>query len=159
MAKKNDAIWQELQEKLPWRNNDQDKFVRDQIWSVFDMNGNGYLSLAEVDKGMRDVIQLPALFKAKPVLMRAFTAAKTKVKTKSPHGDDYITKGAEFRYMLKYLRQYYEFFIAFNKVDTGKDQRVDKKEFIAAAPILKQWGIDMSKPDDQWKEADKDGKG
>ena len=40
------------------------------------MNGNGYLSLAEVDKGMRDVISLPALFDLKPVLMRAFTAAK-----------------------------------------------------------------------------------
>lgn len=37
-----------------------------------DMNGNGYLSLAEVDKGMRDVIRLPTLFELKPVLMRAF---------------------------------------------------------------------------------------
>jgi hypothetical protein len=36
------------------------------------MNGNGYLSLAEVDKGMRDVVQLPILFQLKPVLMRAF---------------------------------------------------------------------------------------
>lgn len=68
--------------------------------------------------------------------MRAFMAAKSKVKSKSAVGDDYITKGAEFRYMLKYLRQYYEFFVAFNKVDTGKDQRIDKKEFMAAAPIL-----------------------
>ena len=108
------------------------------------MNGNGYLSLAEVDKGMRDIIQLPTLFAAKPVLMRAFTAAKTKAKSKSSVGDDYITQGTEFRYMLKYLRQYYEFFLAFNKVDTGKDQRVDKKEFFAAAPILNRWGIDMS---------------
>ena len=54
------------------------------------MNGNGLLSLAEIDKGLRDVIRLPALFKTKPVLMRAFTAAKTKVKSKSIYGDDYI---------------------------------------------------------------------
>ena len=46
-----------------------------------DMNGNGYMSLAEVDKGMRDVVKLPALFELKPVLMRAFQAAKNKVKT------------------------------------------------------------------------------
>lgn len=77
------------------------------------MNGNGYLSLAEVDKGMRDAVQLPVLFEAKPVLMRAFMAAKTITKSKSPHGDDYITKGEEFRYMFKFLRQYYEFFVAF----------------------------------------------
>ena len=68
------------------------------------MNGNGYLSLAEVDKGMRDIIQLPTLFAAKPVLMRAFTAAKTKMKSKSAVADDYVTKGTEFRYMLKFLR-------------------------------------------------------
>ena len=85
------------------------------------MNGNGYLSLAEVDKGMRDAVQLPVLFEAKPVLMRAFMAAKSITKSKSTHGDDYITKGEEFRYMFKFLRQYYEFFVAFQKVDAGKD--------------------------------------
>ena len=40
------------------------------------MNGNGYISLAEVDKGIRDVLVLPTLFATKPVLMRAFMAAK-----------------------------------------------------------------------------------
>lgn len=67
------------------------------------MNGNGYLSLAEVDKGMRDVVQLPILFQLKPVLMRAFQAAKTKVKAKTKYGDDYVTKG-EYRFLLKYMR-------------------------------------------------------
>lgn len=61
--------------------------------------------------------------------------------------------------MFQFLRQYYEFFLAFNKVDTGKDQKVSKEEFLAAAPAMKQWGIDMSNPDKQWKSADKDGKG
>jgi hypothetical protein len=40
------------------------------------VNGNGYISLAEVDKGIRDVLVLPILFATKPVLMRAFMAAK-----------------------------------------------------------------------------------
>lgn len=53
------------------------------IWEGFDVNGNGYLSLAEVDKGMRDVLQLPELFELKPVLMRAFQAAKAKLKSKN----------------------------------------------------------------------------
>ena len=46
--------------------------MRIKQWKVIDVNGNGLLSLAEVDKGMRDVIKLPGLFKLKPVLMRAF---------------------------------------------------------------------------------------
>ena len=49
------------------------------MWDGFDVNGNGYLSLAEVDKGMRDVVQLPTLFGLKPVLMRAFQAAKIRL--------------------------------------------------------------------------------
>jgi transposase len=86
-------------------------------------------------------------------------AAKTVVKSKTSHGDDYITKGEEFRYLFKFLRQYYEFFLAFNKVDAGQDQRVDKSEFEQAAPMLKKWGIDTTNMDQQWKEADVDGKG
>jgi len=46
--------------------------MRIKQWNYIDVNGNGYLSLAEVDKGMRDVIKLPILFQLKPVLMRAF---------------------------------------------------------------------------------------
>jgi len=89
--------------KLPWHNNDKDKKLRDIQFKNMDMNGNGFLSLAEVDKGLRDVIKLPILFELKPVIIRAFMAAKTKVKSKSKYGDDYIEK-REYRFLLKYLR-------------------------------------------------------
>jgi len=79
---------------------------RNKIWEGFNVNGNGYLSLAEVDKGCTDVLNLPRLFKLKPVLMRAFNKAKTSLKAKSKYGDDYVSK-AEFRFILKYLRQYF----------------------------------------------------
>ena len=42
-------------------------------------------SLAEIDKGMRDVVRLPELFDLKPVLMRAFMAAKNTVKSKNKY--------------------------------------------------------------------------
>ena len=42
------------------------------MFNLFDPNGNGYLSLAEVDKGIRDILQIDALFDAKKVIMRAF---------------------------------------------------------------------------------------
>lgn len=88
-----------------------------------DVNANGYLSLAEVDKGMRDVIQLPVLFELKPVLMRAFQAAKTKMPAKSKYSDDYITRG-EYRWLLKYLRVYYEYWVAFDRIDLDDDRRL-----------------------------------
>lgn len=122
------------------------------------MNGNGYLSLAEVDKGMRDVVQLPILFQLKPVLMRAFQAAKTKVKAKTKYGDDYVTKG-EYRFLLKYLRQYYEYWVAFDRIDTNDDRRVSYEEFMQAIPELERWNIDMSDPRAQWRQCDQDGGG
>jgi hypothetical protein len=34
------------------------------------MNGNGYLSLAEVDKGIKDLLKADNLFNAKPAIFR-----------------------------------------------------------------------------------------
>ena len=107
---------------------------------------------------MRDVVRIPALFALKPVLMRAFTSAKTMVKAKSKYSDDYVTKG-EFRFLLKFLRQYFEYWVAFDRIDTDDDRRVSHAEFMQAIPMLEKWGIDMSQPEKQWKEADRDGGG
>lgn len=43
---------------------------------MIDAGGNGMIKLVELDKGMRDIINLPVLFKTKPVMMKAFIAAK-----------------------------------------------------------------------------------
>jgi hypothetical protein len=123
-----------------------------------DMNGNGYLSLAEVDKGMRDVVKLPLLFKTKPVLIRAFVAAKRKSVSRSRHDDELITKG-EFRYLLKYIRQYFEYWVMFDRIDTDDDNRIDFNEFKLAAPKMAAWGLDMSDIRARWKECDANGGG
>ena len=160
-GKAHDKIWDELHDKLPWHLTEEQRQKRIKIWSSIDVNGNGILSLAEIDKGMRDVVQLPALFELKPVLIRAFTAAKNKVKSKvkkSYNEDDYVSKG-EFRVLLKYLRSYFEIWVAFDRIDTGDDRRINHSEFIAAKPLLEKWGIDMSNPEKKWREADRDGGG
>lgn len=72
---------------------------------------------------MRDVLQLPNLFTLKPVLMRAFQSAKNKLKAKSTHGDDYVSK-AEFRFLLMFLRQYYEYWVAFDEIDKNDDRKI-----------------------------------
>jgi len=48
--------WEELNEKLPWLKTEEERQKRIQQWALMDMNNNGYMSLAEIDKGMRDVI-------------------------------------------------------------------------------------------------------
>lgn len=151
-------MWEELHDKLPWHKTPEQLQKRIKIWKSIDVNGNGILSLAEIDKAMRDVVQLPIMFALKPVLMRAFQAAKTKVKSAKSYGDDYVSK-AEFRWLLKFLRQYYELWVAFDRIDTDDDRRVSHSEFIVAMPILQKWGIDISHPEKMWREADRDGGG
>jgi hypothetical protein len=60
------------------------------------------------------------LYEAKPAIMRAFQYAKAYNKGTSKYGDDYLEK-RDFRIFLVALRQRFEYFVAFKKVDTGQD--------------------------------------
>lgn len=146
-------IREEIQVKLPAGDTEQDKKRRDEYWKFIDVNGNGYLSLAEIDKGLRDVVKLPEIFNLKPVIIRAFNAAKNKLKATNPHGDDYVSK-AEFKYLVLYLRQYYEYWTAFDEIDTSNDRRINQQEFKAAVPILQKWGVHIQDPQAVFKEID-----
>jgi hypothetical protein len=84
---------------LPTGTSAEEKAARDRLFQQFDPNGNGFLSLAEIDKGIRDVLGLEVvcahgrcgasgtrahsacglrqdLFHCKPAIMRAYQAAK-----------------------------------------------------------------------------------
>ena len=57
------------------------------------------------------------------------------------------------------MRIFYELWVAFERIDSGQDRRINHSEFMSAKPMLEKWGIDMSNPEKQWKAADKDGSG
>merc|ERR1739848_183486 len=83
---------------------------------------------AEVDKGMRDVLQCDELFDCKQAVNRAFHFAKNKSTGENKHGED-LLEFREFRLFLQTLRQYFEYYEAFARIDTGDDNRVSKEEF------------------------------
>merc|ERR1712183_717733 len=130
IRKKNmaDIDWTSINEKLPYQRTEEQKAKRRELFNQFDPNGNGYLSLAEVDKGMRDVLQCDDLFDCKPAVQRSFHFAKDKSPGQNKHGDDYL-EFREFRLFLATLRQYFEYYQAFKRIDTGDDNRVSKEEF------------------------------
>ncbi len=79
--------------------------------------------------------------------------AKKTLKASNPHGDDYVSQ-AEFKYLLIYLRQYYEYWDVFAKIDTSKDRRITPKEFQAAVPTLKKYEVNIDNPAVAFKEID-----
>lgn len=99
------------------------------MFRLFDPNGNKYLSLAEVDKGIRDILRLDQVFNCKKPIIRAFQAAKNCHKSSNKYGADYIEL-IEFKYFLLYLRQYFEYWVMFDKIDTSDDNRIEYKEFV-----------------------------
>ena len=68
--------------------------------------------MAEVEKGLRDVIKSNALFEAKPAIIRAFNFAREYTQGTSAYGDDYLEK-RDFRIFLVALRVRFEYFVAF----------------------------------------------
>ena len=65
-----------LARALPTERTAEQKERRMAMFDHFDPNGNGYLSLAEVDKGLHATFGLEGVYNCKPAIIRAFNAAK-----------------------------------------------------------------------------------
>ena len=150
--------WDGFLNSLPIKKTAEDRAKRKKMWDAIDMNKNGYVSLAEFDRGVRDVLNLPQIFTLKKVLMRAFQASKEKIKAKSKHSKDYV-EWLEFRISLVYLRQYFEYYVMFCRIDTSDDFKVNLSEFKKAMPTLEKWGIKISNPEAEFKKIDNNNSG
>jgi Ca2+-binding EF-hand superfamily protein len=96
-----------------------------ELWTRLDYNGNGMLSLAELDKG---VIELWPDLNHKPAIMRAYKATDV-------NGDGFIRKN-EFRFFLKFIHFYNELWTQFATTDVDNDRRLDRDEFQKEAEKL-----------------------
>ena len=150
--------WEGLLQRLPIKKTVEDRTKRRQLWNAIDMNGNGYISLAEFDRGVRDVLNLPQIFSLKKVIIRAFNASKDKIKGKAKHSQDYV-EWLEFRILLVYLRQYFEYYAMFCRIDTSDDFKVDFNEFKKALPTLAKWGVKIKDPKAEFKKIDNNNSG
>ena len=151
-----------LAERLPTGLDDVDTQIRKQLFKRFDPNGNGYLSLAELDKGLLVQFKLDGdsdfvVKKCKPAILRAFQAAKD-ISEDGGYEADYVTR-SEFRLLLVYLQRYFELLAVFDAVDTGDDKRIDINEFKAAVPKLAEWGVRVANPAAEFAAIDTNGGG
>merc|ERR1712107_527609 len=115
-------------------------------------------SLAEIDKGIRDVLKLDAVFDCKPAIMRAFQAARQSNGKTVGYSGDFVERN-EFRALMEYLRKYFELYVMFRHIDVNFDRRVNLQEFKAALPKLQQWGVQVTNADRTFIEIDVDGGG
>jgi len=137
----------EAMRKLPIGQDKDSIAERRTLFKQADMNGNGITSLAECDRLVVTILNVEGVKKMKPVINRAFHAARDIVPSVgqiSPHYVDFH----EFRYFLIYLKHYLELFIVFCTIehdkDKGKysDRRMSFPEFQKCIPHIIEWGVE-----------------
>jgi Ca2+-binding EF-hand superfamily protein len=139
------------------------KAARAAVFAKFDPNNNGYVSLAECEKGCRDVLGFGDLL-PKPVVMRAYQAARGVSDTDGHDGGrDYVEK-SEFRLFLVYLQRYLELWQMFAAMDGSSsgvdDRRITYDEFQTNVPqLVQQFGITVDDPKSTFDAMDVNGGG
>jgi len=123
------------------------KAERTKVFKRMDNNGNGILSLAEVDKA---VIELYPHFNHKPALMRAYKAA-------DKSGDGWIGR-REFRLFIRYLGYFNDLWDKFEAIDTSHDRRITPEEFANGCGVI---GLPLSaeEADEEFVQLDANGGG
>jgi len=91
------------------------------------------------------------------VVKLAFQVAKGKSGRKGSN-DDFVER-SEFRYLLLCIRQYLEYWVMFDSMDTDDDERMSLREFKAAIELLRKWGVKVDDPEKVFGEIDKSGGG
>ena len=87
-------------------------------FEILDYNGNGLVSLAEVDKF---IVERYPMYDNKPVLLRSMNAADM-------DNDGFITKD-EYRLLFQYIYQYDKYWHHFENIDKDGDRRISRQEF------------------------------
>ena len=140
--------WNALYEKLPTVKDDEHKKKRLDIWNnQLGCKGKS-ISFEDLSAKLGDYLQLPADVVQKDPMKKAYDAAKTRAKSKSSVGDDYV-EWMEFRIFLVYLRQYFEYWVMFERLDQSGDAQINLEEFKKAVDMLKKNSEDNET--EKWK--------
>eukprot|EP00929_Paragymnodinium_shiwhaense_P036140 TRINITY_DN19414_c0_g1_i1.p1 TRINITY_DN19414_c0_g1~~TRINITY_DN19414_c0_g1_i1.p1 ORF type:complete len:607 (-),score=119.67 TRINITY_DN19414_c0_g1_i1:228-2048(-) len=136
---------EEAMRNLPIGTDKDSRAERRNMFRLADMNGNGITSLAECDRLIVSVLKIKGVSIMKPVINRAFHAARDivpSVGSISPHYVDFH----EFRYFLIYLKHYLELFLIFCASEKGSgrysDRRLSYPEFESVIPQIMEWGVE-----------------
>jgi len=125
-----------MQGKLKFQKTEEEEAERAELFKLCDVNHNGVLSLAEIDKALPEVMGCTALFNAKPAIIRAFLAATGRPPARHDdaayreHLKDYVKPGEQFRLLIQYLYEFFEMYLIFQDMaDADEDRRIDCLEF------------------------------
>ena len=132
--------WDELIKKLPTQKTNEDRKKRLALWKQINEYGNGYVSFKRLSFQLDKYLQLPNVVKNKGPVKLAFNAACNRFERRGLKIEDNLIEWMEFRIFLVYLRQYFEYWVMFEKLDKSGDHQINLEEFKKAIPTMEKWG-------------------
>lgn len=175
--------WTAIRTRLPRSKTPDELKRRDALYKLFDPNGNGYLSFAEVERGAKAVLGLDTIIRderqLQSVLVRAFNCAKAArmasrglgmgagggagvgaaIASAADEDQNHVIERVEFRLLLVYIYDYFEMWVAFDEIDSSNDKSVSLEEFTAAVPRIRAWGVTVRDPEATFRSIDASGGG
>ena len=139
--------WDAMMKKLPVAKTTEERKKRLELWNKINEYGNGYLSFKRLNAQLTTYLDLPTVVRNKAPIKLAFDAACDKYSKNGVNKDDNLLEWMEFRIFLVYLRQYFEYWVMFQKLDTSGDHKISLDEFKKAIPIMKNWGVEIKEED------------
>lgn len=136
--------WDELVKKLPIKKTIEDRKKRLELWNKINEYGNGYISFKRLNYQLNKYLKLPRIVKNKMPIKLAFDAVSKKYSKYGIKKEDCLIEWMEFRIFLVYLRQFFEYWIMFEKEDDSGDHNITLDEFKKAFPQMKNWGIEIN---------------
>ncbi|KAL1496101.1 hypothetical protein AB1Y20_014726 [Prymnesium parvum] len=146
--------WSLLGHLLPATRSKEDRARRRALFKQLGTDGQGLLSLAEVEEGLSRILcekeGAPlASIDILPPIRKAFLAAQSIHQMRDGEGSPNrerkfnLVEPSEFRLLLAYLRYYFEIFTMFQDIDDSadNDECISKHEFIQMYPQLLAWGV------------------
>jgi len=127
---------------LPLEKTPESAAKRSQLFDRFDPNGILFLSISEIDKGVREILSFSERFLKKDIIKKAFISAKKSGAKRNNSSEELIEKN-EFRSFLVFLRQYSEYYEIFELMNSTEDRKITYEEFKTALPIMKNWGVEV----------------
>ena len=152
--------WDELIKKLPVKKTKEERKKRLELWKKINEYSNGYISFKRLNFQLDKYLQLPNVVKNKSPVKLAFEAASNKYSRYGIKKEDNLIEWMEFRIFLVYLRQFFEYWIMFEKVDNSGDHKISLEEFKKAIPQMKNWGVEISESnaEKEFKSINKNGR-
>ena len=151
--------WDGLMKKLPTQKTDEERKKRLALWKQLNKYGNGFLSYKRLSVQIDKYLQLPNVVKNKGPVKLAFKSSCNKYAKKGVKVDDNLIEWMEFRIFLVYLRQYFEYWVMFQKMDKSGDHQISLEEFKSALPTMEKWGVNIRDPEEEFQEIDKNNSG